>query len=392
MKRKPNQPAPRPLRIAMLGHKHIPSREGGVEIVVKELATRMAAAGHSVTCYNRRGHAAAGAADTARLKTYQGVTLKYAATVDKKGLAAFTSSFFAALRCAFGRYDVVHFHAEGPCFWLWIPKLFGKRCIATVHGLDHRRAKWGKIARAIIMGGEKCAVRHADEIIVLTRADQAYFRDTYGRDTRLIPNGVERVTPCPVNEIRTLWGLEGNDYLLYLSRVVPEKGLRYLITAFRGIPGDKKLVIAGGADKTQAFMDELRDMAKDDPRIRFVGFVDGERRQELLSNAYLYCLPSDLEGMPLSLMEAMSYGNCCVTSDIPACTEVAGDRAVTFPHGDADALRDVLRALLDDPDRVAAYRRNAAEYICTKYDWDRVTEQTLALYRGEETNENPDGQ
>ena len=165
------------LKIAMLGHKRIPSREGGVEIVVCELATRMAAQGHSVTCYNRKGHHVSGSDfDTEAAEEYQGVKLKRVWTLDKKGLAAMTASFFAAIRAAFGKYDVVHFHAEGPCAMLWLPKLFGKKCIATIHGLDHQRAKWGKFASWYIRTGEKCAVRFSDRMIVLSENVQNYFR------------------------------------------------------------------------------------------------------------------------------------------------------------------------------------------------------------------------
>ena len=127
-----------PLKIAMLGHKRIPSREGGIEVVVEELSARMAERGHHVTCYNRRGHHVSGKEfDGERRSEYRGIRLKSAFTVNRKGLAAMTSSVFAALKTAFGDYDIVHFHAEGPCGMLWLPKLFGKRCVATIHGLDY---------------------------------------------------------------------------------------------------------------------------------------------------------------------------------------------------------------------------------------------------------------
>ena len=185
-----------PLKIAVLGHKTIPSRQGGIEIVVEELTVRMAKLGHKITVYNRSGHHVSGKEfDGKKLKEYKGIRMKYVPTIDKKGLAAMSASFFAAVAAAFGKYDVVHFHAEGPCAMLWLPKLFGKRCIATVHVLDHQRAKWGKLASTYIMLGEKCAVKFADEIIVLSEGVQEYFLDTYGRETRFIPNGVNRPIP-----------------------------------------------------------------------------------------------------------------------------------------------------------------------------------------------------
>ena len=298
------------MKVAMLGHKRIPSREGGVEIVVEELSTRMVRQGHAVTCYNRRGHHVSGKEfDGARSREYQGVTVKTVPTLNKKGLAAMTASVSGAICAAFGKYDVVHFHAEGPCAMLWLPKIFGKRCIATIHGLDHQRAKWGKFARAYIMAGEKTAVKWADEIIVLSQGVQEYFRSTYGRETRFIPNGVNRPEMVPAQKITEAFGLSKDSYVLFLGRIVPEKGLRYLIEAFQGVSTEKKLVIAGGASDTQDFVEELKALAKKDSRILFTGFVQGQLLQELYSNAYLYTLPSDLEGMPLSLLEAMSYGN-----------------------------------------------------------------------------------
>lgn len=370
------------LRIAMLGHKRIPSREGGIEIVVEELATRMAKKSHSVTCYNRKGHNVAGSEfDGTKLKTYKGVTLQEVFTIDKRGLAAMTASVSASLRAALGNYDVVHIHAEGPAFMCWLPKLFGKKVIVTVHGLDHQRAKWGKFASWYIRSGEKNAVRFADEIIVLSKGVQDYFQNTYGRTTRFIPNGVNKAKPRKARQITEKWGLTKDSYILYLGRIVPEKGERYLIEAFKQTKTDKKLVIAGGSSDTQVFMDELKSLAKDDDRIIFTGFVQGEILEELYSNPYIYTLPSDLEGMPLSLLEAMSYGNCCLTSDIPECAEVVEDKALLFRKSDVSDLKTKLQNACDHPEMVETYKAQAEEFICRKYNWDDVVEKTLKLYQ-----------
>lgn len=366
----------------MLEHKRIPSREGGIEIVVEELATRMAKKSHSVTCYNRKGHNVAGSEfDGTKLKTYKGVTLQEVFTIDKRGLAAMTASVSASLRAALGNYDVVHIHAEGPAFMCWLPKLFGKKVIVTVHGLDHQRAKWGKFASWYIRSGEKNAVRFADEIIVLSKGVQDYFQNTYGRTTRFIPNGVNKAKPRKARQITEKWGFTKDSYILYLGRIVPEKGERYLIEAFKQTKTDKKLVIAGGSSDTQAFMDELKSLAKDDDRIIFTGFVQGEILEELYSNPYIYTLPSDLEGMPLSLLEAMSYGNCCLTSDIPECTEVVEDKALLFRKSDVSDLKAKLQNACDHPEMVETYKAQAEEFICRKYNWDDVVEKTLKLYQ-----------
>lgn len=369
------------LNIAMLGHKRIPSREGGIEIVVEELATRMVSAGHNVTCYNRRGHHVSGEEfDVATGDNYKGIRLKSVFTLDKKGLAAMTSSFSAAVRVAFGKYDVVHFHAEGPCAMLWLPKLFGKKCIATIHGLDHQRAKWGRFASAYIMLGEKVVMKFADEIIVLSAGVQEYFRATYGRETKFIPNGVNRPRIKKADKITEKFGLEKDDYILFLGRIVPEKGLRYLIEAYKNVDTKKKLVIAGGTSDTNIFMRELKEMAAGDGRILFTGFVQGQELEELYSNAYIYTLPSDLEGMPLSLLEAMSYGNCCLVSDIAECAEVVEDKAIVFQKSKVEDLKNKLQELCDDAGSVQKYKNDAAEFICGKYDWDSVGERTLKLY------------
>lgn len=370
------------MRIAMLGHKRIPSREGGVEVVVEELCTRMAASGHDVTCYNRMGHHVSGKEfDAEGLREYRGIQLRNVATLNARGLAAMTASVSAAMAAAFHKYDVVHIHAEGPAFMCWMPRLLGKKVIVTIHGLDHQRAKWGKLASTYIMMGEKNAVRFADEIIVLSKGVQDYFMDTYGRKTVLIPNGVNRPALRRAELIQEKFGLNKDDYILYLGRLVPEKGIQYLIEAFRNVETDKKLVIAGGSSDTDTFAQELRELAAGDERILFTGFVQGQPLEELFSNAYLYCLPSDLEGMPLSLLEAMSYGNCCLTSDIPECADVIEDHGVTFRKSDVADLTEKLRHLCGAPQEVQQYQESAADYICERFNWDHVTEQTLALYR-----------
>lgn len=373
----------RKMKIAMLGHKRIPSREGGVEIVVEELAARMVELGHEVTCFNRGGHHVSGSQyDTEELlNSYRGITLKTVPTLDKKGLAAMTSSATGAIKAAFSSFDVVHFHAEGPCAMLWLPKLLGKRCIATIHGLDHQRAKWGKFASAYIKLGERCAVKWADEIIVLSQGVKDYFLETYGRETVFIPNGVARPKNIQADMISEALGLERSGYILYLGRLVPEKGLRYLVQAYKNVKTEKKLIIAGGASDTNDFINELKEMAADDERIEFIGFVQGRILEELYSNAYVYTLPSDLEGMPLSLLEAMSYDNCCLVSDIPECADVIGEHGVTFRKGDVEDLREKLQMLCDDPQLARWYRLAAADYICRKYNWDDVVEKTLELYR-----------
>ena len=367
------------LRVAMFGQKRL-SREGGIEIVVKELCTRMTRDGCQVTCYNRSGHHVSGAKYD-RKNEYEGISQKFVPTIEKKGLAAVSSSAFAALYCALGKYDVIHIHAEGPAFFTWLPKLFGKRVVVTIHGIDWQREKWKSgFGSKFIRQGEKNAVKYADEIIVLSKGVKKYFMDIYGRETHFIPNGVNRPEVREAKLITDNFGLEKDSYILFLGRLVPEKGIRYLVEAFKNVKTDKKLVIAGGSSDTDSFMKELKELAKGDDRILFTGFVQGALLDELYSNAYIYTLPSDLEGMPLSLLEAMSYGNCCLVSDIPECAEVVEDKALIFQKKNVEDLQEKLQDACDHPEMVMKMKNQAADFICAKYNWDEVVDKTLALY------------
>lgn len=278
------------MKIAMLGHKRIPSREGGVEIVVEELTTRMVRKGNDVTCYNRGGkHVLDRNQKVKKLKEYKGIKLRKVLTIDKKGLAAMTSSFSATIKILFSKADVVHYHAEGPCAWMWIIKLFSKkRIVATIHGLDWQRAKWGGFATKYIKYGEKQAVKHADEIIVLSKNVQDYFKKEYNRETVFIPNGVNKPEMVKADIIKDKYKLKKDSYILFLGRMVPEKGIHYLIEAFNNIKTDKKLVIAGGASDTDEYYTQLKEKAKGNKNIIFTGFVQGKELDELYSNAYIF--------------------------------------------------------------------------------------------------------
>lgn len=371
------------MRIAMIGHKRYGSREGGVEVVVTELARRMAALGHEVTCYDRSGaDVMTGDAADARARTVDGVRVVPVKTIDKKGLAALSSSYFATLAAIKDRPDVIHYHAEGPCVPLPLAKRAGIRTVATIHGLDWQRAKWGKLASTYIKMGERAAATKADGLVVLSKSAQSYFEDAYGRTATFIPNGIEPKRPRPASQIEERWGLDEGSYLLYLGRLVPEKRPELLIEAFRGLDTEKRLVIAGGGSDTSEYEAFLRDAAQGDPRVLFTGFVNGEPLEELYSNCYAYALPSDVEGMPMSLLEAMAYGRCCVTSDIPECADVLAGNGVTFEKGSVNSLRGALQGLLADDDRGRLLGAAAKIHVQKTYNWDSVVERTLELYRG----------
>ena len=372
------------MKIAMLGHKRIPSREGGVEIVVEELASRMTRIGHDVTVYNRKGQHVADACEKIcndKKWDYNGIHIITVPTFEKKSLNAIVYALLATLKLLGKGYDIIHYHAEGPCAMLPIAKkLTRAKCIATIHGLDWQRSKWGGFATQFLLFGEKMAAKYADEIIVLSENVQKYFMDTYGRETVYIPNGVNRPRIYDAEIIKDKYGLEKDSYILFLARLVPEKGLHYLIDAYQELHTDKKLVIAGGSSHTTEYVEEIRKQVAGNPNIIMTGFVQGQELGELYSNAYIYTLPSDLEGMPLSLLEAMSYGNCCVTSNIPECANVMLQHGVTFEKGNVDALAEKLQRLCDNAWQVKTYQETSADYICDAFNWEDVTAKTLALY------------
>jgi glycosyltransferase involved in cell wall biosynthesis len=366
------------ISIVHFGQKNCMSREGGVEIVVGELSKRQAASGNNVTCINRTSKAIG-----TKLKNeyWNGVKIKYAPTIDKKGLAAVTSSFFASISSAFGSYDIVHIHAEGPNFFSFIPKLFRKKVISHVHGIDWMRDKWGGgFGSKFIRQGEKNLVKCADKVIVLNKPQHDYFKKNYGIEAVIIPNGIDKLENVSPSLIKTKYNLEKDGYILYLSRLVPEKRADLLIDAYKKVKTNKKLVIAGGTSDTDIYVKKLKDLAKNNKNIIFTGHVEGQILSELYSNAYIYVLPSDIEGMPISLLEALSYGNCCLTSDIEEITDTAGPMLTTFKKGNLNELVAKLEYLIENENVVDDFKGKSSKYICEQYNWDETNKQIMNLY------------
>lgn len=371
------------MKVAMVGHKIIPSRRGGIEKVLTSLCPLLVEEGAEVTCYNRSSDKVENEyVGTVVDKKYCGVKLKKAFTLNARGVSAMMASFTAAIGAAFGKYDIVHFHAEGPCAAMWIPKLFGKKCVATVHGLDWQREKWGKgFASKYIKFGEKVMAKYADEIIVLSESAAKYFKDTYNRDTVLINNGIEKPDKKQADKIKELYGISKDEYICMVSRLTAEKGVHYLIDAYNSINTDKKLVIAGDTSDTDDYVELLKKKAEGNSNIIFTGFISGDVLDEIYSNAYLVALPSDIEGMSLSLLEAMAYGNAVLCSDIPENTLVVEDKAIHFEKSNISDLADKLQMLCDKQDIRDDYKKNAEEFILGKYNWNDVAKSTHNLYK-----------
>lgn len=371
------------MKIAMIGHKRIPSREGGIEIVVEQLAIQMVKQGHEVHVYNRKGTHVSGSeyeTSSQRKKVYKNIKIHTIPTFSNSKLNAFIYSILATLHAVFCRYDVIHYHAEGPCSMLWIPALFKIHTVATIHGLDWQRSKWGNFASRFLLFGEKMAVKYADEIIVLSKNMQNYFEEKYKRKTHYIPNGVSKPNIKSANIITKKYQICKNDYILFLARIVPEKGVHYLLSAYKKLNTTKKLVIAGGSSNTEAYYKRIVNLAQQDSRVIMTGFVQGRELEELYSNAYIYVLPSDVEGMPISLLEAMSYGNCCLVSNIPENIEISPKKLVSFQKGNVSDLTLQLDRLLQSSDEVESKKISMREYVSKHYSWETVTNKIINLY------------
>ena len=370
------------MKIAFIGHKRIPSNEGGIEKVVEQQATRMVSRGHDVTAYNRGGHNVFGKEfDNKKLKEYKGIRIVTVPTT-KGSSSVPIYSFFATIRAAFARYDCVSYNASGSCAMIPLAKLFGLRVVASLHGIDSQRDKWGGFASRYLEFGEKMAAKKADVCLVLSDNMKKYIDEKYGVSSVTFANGIDKPQLLEPDSIKQ-YGLEKDNYVLSLGRIVPEKGIHYLIEAFRKCDTDKKLIIAGGAEANKEYYNSLVEMAKGDDRIIFTGFLRGDTIAEMYSNAYLFALPSNLEGMACALLEAMSFGNCCLVSDIPENTEVVEDKAEWFEKGNVDELYQKLSYLLTNEDVVKKYKEEAQSFILDKYSWETVVDQMLRIYSGD---------
>lgn len=364
------------MKIAMIGQKGIPSRAGGIEIHVDEIAKRLVSLGCKVEVYSRKGYCDQEFEDG----NYMGVRIKYTPFINSKHLDAITHTFTSTISALLSNCDIFHYHALGPSTLAFIPKIFGKKVVCTVHGLDWQRGKWGKFASAFLKFGEYATAKFSDKTISVSKSLIGYYRDKYNIEPTYIPNGIERPDLLRARIIKEKYDLEYNDYILFLARLVPEKGAHYLIDAYNGIKTGKKLVIAGGSSHSSNYELEIRKQAAGNKNIIFTGFVRDQELAELYSNAYFYVLPSDIEGLPISLLEAMSYGNCCLVSDIPENTNVIGTMGYSFERSNVTDLYNKLNILLEDKEKVLKVKNLAGNYILNKYNWDRITVETKKLY------------
>ena len=364
------------MKIAMIGQKGIPATYGGVERHVEELSARLAAMGHEVTAYCRRHY-------TPEMDEHRSVRLRILPSINTRHLDALSHTTLAVADALRRGFDIIHFHAIGPASLAFIPRILAGRrtaVVATLHGLDWQRRKWGTIARCYLRFGAQIAVRFPHRTISVSRRMVEYF-GARGKNLIHIPNGVESAEPTPIKELAE-FGLGEKKFLLWMGRFVPEKRVEDLIRAFRALPTENTLLLAGEIDESDPYFKSLRTAAGDDKRIVFSGGLYDRARAEALSNAELMVLPSELEGFPIALLEAMRYARPVLAGDIPENLEAIEPdvNGFTFNMGNVDSLRERIFWILSHPDQARSAGVRAAT-DSEQYDWNVIARRTEIVYQ-----------
>jgi glycosyltransferase involved in cell wall biosynthesis len=370
------------MRVAFIGLKGIPAKFGGVEHHVDSLSKGLAARHHRVSVYVRPWYSGTGR------KNYEGVRLVAVPTLKTKHLDAAVHTFLSSIHCLFTSAEIIHYHGIGPSLFSIIPRLMGRKTVSTIHRLDWAAKKWGRAARLFLKMGEWVSLHVPHRTIVVSEGIKQYVRSVYQKDPVVIANGVPPPVFRPLRILRQKYDLREGQYILFLGRLVPEKRPDLLIQAFRALSpaseknGRLKLVLAGGSSATDDYVRWLQKIAQGDPRVIFTGYVWGEEKAELFSHALIFVLPSNLEGLPISLLEAQSYGLCCLASDIEPHREVIqdGQDGRLFRSEDGEDLRARLAALLEHPEEIKRLGQRASRNVQKRFSWEDVIEKTITVY------------
>lgn len=359
-----------PLRIAIVGPKGIPALHGGIERHAEEIARRLAARGHRVDVFNRPYH-------PFREPVYAGVRVRRRPSLPTKHLDAASHTALCVLESIVSRrYDLLHLHGIGPGILAGAAQAF-LPTVFTFHAQDWRQEKWGALARWSLRRGESVAVRRSTAVIVVSKVLERYVQERYARPATYIPNGAT-LSPYPGRDALGCWDLEPERYVLFVGRLIRDRGIGDLLDAWRGLESPLRLVIVGDVQHDRRHIEELR--ARADARVVFTGYQSGEALQQLYANAYLCVHPSEVEGLPIAVLEAMSHGRAVLVSDIAENREAVGEAGAQFPVRDVGGLRAALAGLLGDPARVQELGIRARERVRREYDWDSITDATERVY------------
>jgi glycosyltransferase involved in cell wall biosynthesis len=369
------QPRPRrSVRVAFIGGRGVVSKYSGIESYYEQAGHELARLGHEVTVYCRSYF-------TPPMDTHNGMRVRRLPTIRSKHLETVIHTLLSTAHAMTSDYDVVHYHCLGPALFSFLPRLAGKKTVVTVQGLDWQRGKWGRIASRILRWGEAAAVASPDATMVVSRTLQQHYRQQYKRDTIYVPNGAT-VAPRRLPRKLIEWDLLADNYVLFLGRFSPEKNCHLLINAFENLHTGMKLVLAGGSSggssHSDSYAKSLRGHESD--KIRFLPWVSGSDLEELLSNAALFVLPSELEGLSLALLDAMAAGVCVLTSDIPENNEVVDGAGFTFHRGDQADLERTLDLLIHNPELRRQSAARERQRIQGQYLWPEIARSIEKAY------------
>jgi glycosyltransferase involved in cell wall biosynthesis len=360
------------IKIAYIGGRGVIGKYSGIETYYEETGKRLASSSQGVTVYCRTYF-------TPAIAQHKGMRIVRLPTIRSKHLETLVHTVLSTAHACFQNYDVVHYHTLGPSLFSFIPRLFGKKTVVTVQGLDWQRRKWSPFARSVLKVGEWTSARLPNKTIVVSKTLEKYYLSRYSRPCAYIPNGTELSRRSDGGHLEK-FALRSKNYVLFLGRFSPEKNCHLLINAFEKIETPMKLVLAGGSSHTDDYSSRMRQHASD--RIMILDWLSGDTLRDVLANAALFVLPSDMEGLSLSLLEAMGAGVCVLTSDTPENREVVEDCGFTFRAGDEDDLQRMLTLLLNDPELRERAGEKARIRVRQDYLWDEVTQQIAAVYEG----------
>ncbi len=360
----------KPLKIAFIGGRGVISKYSGIESYYEEVGSLLASKGHELTVYCRN-HFTPVIAEHRRMKVVRLPSIR------SKHLDTLTHTFLSTLHVMFSDCDIVNYHALGSAAFSLLPRLVGKKTVVTVQGLDWQRKKWNWFASSILRLGERASGMLPDKTILVSKTLHQHYRQDYPGKAVYIPNGATIRRRARISRLPE-WGLSPDNYILFMGRLSPEKNCHLLIEAFERIKTPVKLVLAGGSSHSRGYVERLHKHRSD--RVIFLDWVSGEPLDELLTNAMLFVLPSDMEGLSLALLDAMGAEVCVLASDIPENVEVVHDAGFTFRKGDVDDLEKALRSLLWNPMLREHARRQALARVTDQYLWPKIADQVEAMY------------
>lgn len=358
------------LSIALIGGRGVIGKYSGIESCYEEVGGRLAEMGHQVAAYCRSYF-------TPNIPEYRGMRIVRLPTIRTKHLETLVHTFLSTIHVCFSGCDVVHYHTLGPSLFSFLPRLFGKKTVVSVQGLDWQRKKWGRVAGRALKCCEWTSARLPNTTVVVSRVLQEYYRSHYAKGCAYVPNGTRIRKRRTGNHLQSM-ELTPDGYALFLGRFSPEKNCHLLIEAFEKLDTPMKLVLAGGSSHTDDYVARLGWHRSD--RIRILDWISGDALEEVLTNAAIFVLPSDLEGLSLALLDAMGAGVCVLASDVPENAEALGGTGFIFRHGDVDDLQRMLALLLGDPVLREKSGQLAQSRVRQNYLWEEAAKEMETVY------------